>query len=273
VTKDCVRLLMDARLSTDARTVALYVASLGAGEHEVPFSVLRRLLNQAGERRVRQAVQDAADVGWLSRREGGRGHHPAMAFTPAKAAELSDSPATAADLSTDSSAQAAELKPPSSSSSSSSSSTRGNAREGDEALAALRVLLGDQAVVLDKFDRSAAHGVGWPAAVWGFYRPPGAAGENDGGGTQWGSVLGRLGERTLAVGALALALDDYANKKHVFEARLFRGFVEKAALETKRRAASMDAPARASPGFGRGRKGPQDAQDYTPTESFEGFNG
>jgi hypothetical protein len=277
VTRDEIRdqAVDDARLTPEALRVVLHVWKLGDGEHAVKGETLAILLG-AGEKPIRAAITRAAHLGYIVHRRGGAaGHYLALAENPSPGGGIPDKESLPQGRNSAKITPPGEEFGPPSSSSSSPSSTRGSAREGDEALAALRTLLGDQAGVLDKFDRSAAHGDGWPAAVWGFYRPPGAAGEHDGGGTQWGSVLGRLGERTLAVGALALALDDYANKKHVFEARLFRGFVEKAALETKRRAVSMDAPARASPAFGRGgrKAGPQDAQVYTPTESFEGFNG
>lgn len=109
----------DTRLSSEARVVTLHIASLGDGEHELDYDDLRRLLNQAGEKRIRQAVKDAADVGWISWREGGRGHSPIVEFnpaedSPAETADLKDSPANSAGLNepgaTDRPAQAAGLK-------------------------------------------------------------------------------------------------------------------------------------------------------------------
>lgn len=243
MTKDCLRLLVDARLSTDARTVALYVASMGPGEHEVPAGALRRLLNQAGEKRVRQAVQDAADLKWISRREGGRGHSPVLEFTPAQAADLSDSSAASADLSADSSAQAADLKAPSSSptSSSSPSTPRAEVREraSGEHVSRLAGLLGEHSEVLQRFEVSADHGPTWAAAVWGAFHAP-VPGTPDGGGTEW-TMLAALSDDGTRRAALARALSDYADKGQPFRAMLFRGYVEKAVKETRRRTIRMAA--------------------------------
>lgn len=277
--KEHLQLLTDTRLSANARTVALYVASLGDGEHEVPFSALRRLLNQAGERKVRSAVDDAAAVGWITRREGGRGHHPRLSFTPANSAELSDSCTNLVELNTDSTTNSANLKAPSSSTAATTTTaapTRGSARDGDLSFQHLRVLLGPHAEVLDRFNCSAAHSDTWPAAVWGLFRPPGEA--SVGGGTEW-SVLAALETREHQVEALAQAMEDFAAAGHVWKPRHFRGFVLSAVqsvqLREKRLAAGVEEPVprpARSAANGRGQRRPMDEQVYVPSEGFQGFN-
>lgn len=74
-------LLMDSRLSADARVIGLYVASLGPGAHEIDRDTLMDLLgSDAGKGRVQRAVAKLQRFGWVRRTEGGRGHFPRFEF-------------------------------------------------------------------------------------------------------------------------------------------------------------------------------------------------
>lgn len=86
---DLAAVVGDTRLSADARIIVLHVAFMGKGEHELGYAELTRLLNQAGEKRVRRAVRDAHEVGWLTVRWGGR-HCPRFTFNPANSAGLDE---------------------------------------------------------------------------------------------------------------------------------------------------------------------------------------
>jgi hypothetical protein len=102
---DLIAVVSDTRLSAESRIIVLYVANLGDGRHEIPYAEFHRLLNQAGEKRIRRAVQDAVDLHWVHRAEGGRSHPMRFTFTPAKAAGLNDaedadSPAASAAVNT-----------------------------------------------------------------------------------------------------------------------------------------------------------------------------
>jgi hypothetical protein len=102
--KELLQVVLDTRLSCEARVLVQYVASRGDGPHEISAAEFSRALNQAGEKAVRRAVQDATEVGWITRTEGGRGHSPQFEFTP-------DSPALSAGVNADSPAVSAGLKP------------------------------------------------------------------------------------------------------------------------------------------------------------------
>lgn len=76
-----LRLLNDTRLSAESRAVVMYVYARGDGAHEIGFPELRRLLNQAGTVKVRTAVSDAEETGWLTVVRGGnRGQYPRFLF-------------------------------------------------------------------------------------------------------------------------------------------------------------------------------------------------
>ena len=85
------QLLLDSRLSSDARVIGMYVASLGPGAHEIDQHTLRRLLGaNAGRRRVQEAVRDLMDFGWIERTPGGRGHADRYEFRCAEIDHLKD---------------------------------------------------------------------------------------------------------------------------------------------------------------------------------------
>src|SRR5690606_39187755 len=85
------QLLLDSRLSSDARVIGMYVASLGPGAHEIDQHTLRRLLGaNAGRRRVQEAVRDLMDFGWIERTPGGRGHADRYEFRCAQTDHLKD---------------------------------------------------------------------------------------------------------------------------------------------------------------------------------------
>lgn len=96
----------DASLSPEARVLIVHIAMLGDGEHEISYRSLSRLLCQIGEKKLRQAVQDAAETGWITvNTQAGRGHHPRFEFSPSKRAELKDSYAQKDELKKDSYAE------------------------------------------------------------------------------------------------------------------------------------------------------------------------
>ena len=68
-------LLVDARLSADARVLGLYIASKGEGAHEIGREELGDVLgNEVHPERVRRAVSQLERQHYLERRAGGRGH-------------------------------------------------------------------------------------------------------------------------------------------------------------------------------------------------------
>lgn len=85
---DLTDAIQDARLTPGACRVALYVAALGDGWHEVPHSAFAAVLNHPGEKRLRSDLQLAEEFGYLDRKSGGRGHHDRYRVSPALAAPL-----------------------------------------------------------------------------------------------------------------------------------------------------------------------------------------
>jgi hypothetical protein len=278
--REYMNLLLDASLSTDARVLGLYVATLGDGAHEVERDVFRRLLHgPASKDRVGRALGELELRGWVDRKPGGRGHSDSFSFTVASSETVSDSVNELSTLNGHSVNESETLKAPSSTTAATTATaTRGSARESDLSFQHLRVLLGVHAGVLDRFDRSAAHGETWPAAALGLFRPPGNNG--DGGGTEW-AVLKALDSREHQVEALAQAFEDFAAAHHVWKPRHFRGFVLSAVqaiqLREKRLAAGVEEPvprpARSLNGNG-GKPGrrPMDEQVYSATEHDFQFN-
>lgn len=93
-----MRLLTDARLSSDARVLGLYIASRGEGFHEIPRDELGDVLtNQCSRDRVQRALGQLVRFAWLVRKPGGRGHADSFAFT-----KVADSPAPKVDSDQDS---------------------------------------------------------------------------------------------------------------------------------------------------------------------------
>lgn len=269
-----VAIVADARLTPDALRVALFVASLGEGAHEIAQDQFAELLEEAGPRRIRKALDRAGRLGYVERTPGGRGHADRFEFRWPQEADLSDSGAHGAHLSGDRSAQRAHLKRPSSTPPNSPSPTTGaQAREDDLNLVRLRRFLEPNADALDRFAESAAHDPTWPGDVWAMYRPP--SGEpNDAGGDEW-PIFARHDEET-AARALSNALRDYAGKRQKFSSGYFRRFVRTALREIEDEAREVvEGRARASPGRRRStpEKVPADAQEYTPTTEFKGLNG
>lgn len=82
--------VLDTRLTPEAARLALYIASLGDGEHEVRRTDFAALLNHPGEKGIREALRVGVEAGWLDRRPGGRGHPDRFAFRVAPGATLSD---------------------------------------------------------------------------------------------------------------------------------------------------------------------------------------
>lgn len=68
-------LLTDARLTSDARVIGLYLLSKGDGVHEVARVEFGDVLsNAAGKDRVQRAVAQLERFEWVKRTPGGRGH-------------------------------------------------------------------------------------------------------------------------------------------------------------------------------------------------------
>ena len=221
----------DARLSPEARSVVLYVACRGDGPQEIPHREFSRVLQGPGEKRLRRAIQDAVDL-WLDRSIGGRGHSDTYSIrvvenadltdrSASKSADLNDSPAAGADLSTLRVGKNADLNgaptttptttptPP--------TEARERARPSDLDLKRLREYLGDHADAVDMMLNAAPdHGRVWAAAVLGKYGP---------NGTQPPS--GVPPERRPAI--LATALIDFAGQGKAYTNRHFDGFFNTAA--------------------------------------------
>lgn len=103
----------DARLTPDAVRIILHVALKGEGEHEIPFDEFSQLLEEAGEKRIRKALDRAERLGYLSRAPfGGRGHHGRYSVSTPQEAVLSDSPSSEAGLNGLSTSQEAGLSAP-----------------------------------------------------------------------------------------------------------------------------------------------------------------
>lgn len=80
----------DPRLTSDSVRIVLHFAQRGPGPHEYNLDELRELLNEAGEKVVRRALQRAERHGYLIRKRGGRQHTDTFSvnLTPAKTAGL-----------------------------------------------------------------------------------------------------------------------------------------------------------------------------------------
>lgn len=167
----------ELNLSPEARALVAHVASIGGGE--VPYARLGRLLHIHDERKLRRAVSEAEDSGWVAvERQTGRGHSPRFTFTPAENTHVkADSPA-----------ENAEVKAPSSTTT--YLPTNQPSREAvvekpadpppprpapvpstPEELQPVRAYLGEFAYAADLF--ATGRGGSWPAAVLGKYGPHG----------------------------------------------------------------------------------------------------
>lgn len=76
---DITAVIADARLSPEACRIVLYVASMGDGAHEVSHREFARVLQNPGQKKLREAIQDATDL-YLNRTAGGRGHNDRYEF-------------------------------------------------------------------------------------------------------------------------------------------------------------------------------------------------
>lgn len=249
--EDLFRIALNPRMTPDAARVVIYYASLGDGEHPYEFDALSELLEEAGERRIRKALQRAERCGYLVRRKGGRNTDrfivsPAPnaaesvdnshSLSPALSAAETFSPAQRAGHTGLSPAQCAAestpmgggymggVKPPS------SSSSKARAREDVEnshpvpqpepepaRLEDLREWLGPDADAADAL-LPIAGSTTWAAAIIGKYGPS---------GTQehaWGDIPEPRRPQIVAE-----ALRDYAaNGARPFRAKLFDGYVRSA---------------------------------------------
>lgn len=228
----------ELNLSPEARSLIAHVSTLDGGVGEIAYARLLRMLQVQDEKKLRRAVDEAEDSGWVAvERQTGRGHHPRFTFTPPKIGTLSDSPPKNDRLNADSLPENGRVNRTSSSTSSSSSSGA-REREDDPAddltLARLRQALAPHDEPLDRLRRSTG-GAAWAADVWGWYRPP-AEGQAE--GTEWGDFKGLTVPE--AMQALARAIGDFASAGEGWSRRLFRGFVRKAAGETRRTKAALE---------------------------------
>lgn len=263
----------DLNLSPEARALIAHVASLG--ESEIPYTRLGRLLQIHDDRKLRRAVAEAEDSGWITvERQTGRGHSPRFSFTPAENVGVTDSPTKNADVNPVTPAENVGVKPlaraapppppPPPPPSERARAGEPSVPEGDLHLARLRRMLGPHAAVLDHFRRSAAHPASWPRDLWAFYRPP-SGDPSDAGGSEWAALFGGHDLAT-AVRALVGALADYASAGKVYEPKPFRGYVRTSLREVVQ--GTTGGPART-----RGRKElPPDAQEYHP-KPYLGLNG
>lgn len=235
-------LLMDSRLSADARVIGLYVASLGPGAHEIDRDTLMDLLgSDAGKGRVQRAVAKLQRFGWVRRTEGGRGHFPRFEFRGRESEPLKQIGAAKTGSYTDRGRESEPLNPPRTRdkievNSSPSSPTTAPTRARREDLDRLRGYLGEYADAVDQMDASAEHPPSWAAVVYGTYcREPSVD-----------PLLDRVpsNERPAVI---ALALHRYAAEGGVYNGPYFRSFVQRAMQDRANGAANVDTPAPNAP--------------------------
>jgi hypothetical protein len=90
VTADIMAAALDPSMTPDAVRLTIYYASLGEGGHPYDRDRLSELLEEAGEKRIRKALQRAERCGYLRRVKGGQATDR-FAFSPApKAGESRD---------------------------------------------------------------------------------------------------------------------------------------------------------------------------------------
>jgi hypothetical protein len=70
---DLEKLATDDRLNSDAVRIVIFVERQGAGMNPIAFGEFSEILNHAGRRKVRTALQLAEKHGWISREKGGYG--------------------------------------------------------------------------------------------------------------------------------------------------------------------------------------------------------
>lgn len=271
MTPEQLALLADARLSTDARVVGLWVSEHAADWTEVDVAEFEDLLSaDAGKDRRQRAVRQLLRYAWIERKPGGRGHNDLFRFSSPETPHLSDSsrrtpqlneqgaedssrsPRQVSDsdrsrrqLNADSSRSRQPLSAAPFSHTSSSvhppsgarAQVPGAAPAGEPPAAELeqlRTYLGDHAGAVDRFMAAAAHPRIWAGAVYGAFGPTGSR--------QW-AWRGVPEEERPAI--LANALDDFAQEKTPYNNRHFEGFVVNEARHWKRR--QQDDPDSAGP--------------------------
>lgn len=75
-------MMMDARLSSDARVIGFFIANRGPGAHEISREEFGDVItNDAGRDRVRRALAQLERLAWVTRRPGGRGHFDTFEFS------------------------------------------------------------------------------------------------------------------------------------------------------------------------------------------------
>jgi hypothetical protein len=72
--KELGAIMTDLRLTPNARCIVAFVYMKGDGEHEIAFEEFAGTLCHPSRGKVQEAVRLATKVGYLKRREGGRGH-------------------------------------------------------------------------------------------------------------------------------------------------------------------------------------------------------
>lgn len=252
-----LRIVTDARLTPEAVRVVAYIAALGSGEHEVDAEVLCVLLGCAGDKPVRAAVRRATTCGYLSWRQGGRGHHNRYTYLAA-GGEVKADTSPQGESYTEYLAAGGEVNapppPPPSPPTITTPHAHAHAGHGldDPAIPALRAALGDHASAVDAFASSAEHCPNWATLIHSSYRLPGTLGQHDGGGTHAARLQGLNGR---AGAVLAGAMMDYAGTGKRYEGTYFRRFVETAIREESGAASASRGAASAVPFSGSGRGG------------------
>lgn len=73
--RDRLALLLDARLSADARVIGLLILELGEGDHEISHDQFRMVLrNGPSDETIRRQLRSLESTGWIRTSPGGRGH-------------------------------------------------------------------------------------------------------------------------------------------------------------------------------------------------------
>jgi hypothetical protein len=213
-------LALDARLSDAARVLGFYIATKGAGEHEIGRDDFRRVLHGSPSKdKVSRALSELELHGYVKRKPGGRGHADAFAFSVPVGATLKDSVPTGPTLKPDSVPVGATLKRTTTPTTSSTpTSTTGAGRREVRSIEAerLRKYLGARESAFAQMAVSADHPETWASAVMGKWGPD---------GTERPAWRGIEEDRRPEI--LAAAMYDFAVDGHRYENRHFDGYVRK----------------------------------------------
>jgi hypothetical protein len=74
--KDLAQIMTDLRLTPEARCIVAHIYLKGDGEHEITADELASVVLHPSRGKVQSAVRIGCSLGYIERREGGRGHSP-----------------------------------------------------------------------------------------------------------------------------------------------------------------------------------------------------